>query len=52
MFTLENTNGYTQAQLDKMNAELKEALKGVEPDSDNYKQMEKIESDRIFNKYC
>lgn len=47
MFTQQNTDGYTQEQIDKLNAELAERLAGLEPESDEYKQAEKAFHDEV-----
>jgi len=41
MFTRENTEGYTQEQMDKLNAELSERLQDV--DTDDIDQIDFIE---------
>jgi hypothetical protein len=47
MFTEENTNGYTAAQLAALNAALTRRLIGVEPGSDEAIQIEKEFADQI-----
>ncbi len=49
MFTLDNTEGYTQAQCDALNAEFDARLRasGVDPDSDLARDMEKSFSDEV-----
>lgn len=47
MFTIENTEGYTQTELDQLNAELAERLEGVEPHTDKWYQAEKAFSDEV-----
>ena len=41
MFTADNTTGYTTDQLDALNYALKLKLAGVEPNSDEWHQIEK-----------
>lgn len=40
MFTADNTTGYTTDQLDALNSALKLKLAGVEPNSDEWHQIE------------
>lgn len=47
MFTLDNTEGYTQLELDELNKELAEQLNGVEYGTDEYYAIEKAFSDEI-----
>jgi hypothetical protein len=52
MFTMENTEGFDQTILDKMNAEVKKTMSKHDPKSKNYtKVCERVE-DHIFDKYC
>jgi hypothetical protein len=46
---MDNTEGYTQEQLDALNAEWQERAKseGLEPGTDEYKEMEKAFSDEV-----
>lgn len=48
-FTPDNTEGYTQAQLDALNAELAERLRaaGAEPGSDEALEIEKAFHDEV-----
>lgn len=48
-FTMENTAGYTQAELDAFNAEFAARLEaaGVEPGSDEALEMEKAFADEV-----
>ena len=55
MFTLENTTGYSQDQLNEMNIELEMEIakwSSKNPDDDDIIQIEKICSDIIFKKHC
>jgi hypothetical protein len=52
MFTTQNTEGFTQEILNKMNAELEAAIAELDQDALNYEDQVKAESDKIFNKYC
>lgn len=48
MFTMENTEGFTQAQLDFLNAELAERLAEIDPDDTDARQRaEKAFSDEV-----
>ena len=47
MFTADNTTGYTGEQLDALNDELKLRLAGVEPNSDEWHQIEQAFSDEV-----
>ena len=47
MFTQENTEGYTDSELDALNEELAERLGDLEPGSDDYQQAEKSFSDEV-----
>ena len=47
MFTLENTQGYTQKQLDEMNARLTKRLSDYDSDDLNYDQNVKVFSEQI-----
>jgi hypothetical protein len=40
MFTMDSTEGYTQNQLDALNAELEIRLAGIEPHSDEWYRIE------------
>lgn len=48
-FTAANTEGYTQAELDALNAELAERIRaaGVEPGSDQAQEIEKAFHDEV-----
>jgi hypothetical protein len=48
MFTADNTTGYTGEQLDALNSELK--LDGIEPNSDEWHQIEKAFSDEVASR--
>lgn len=52
MFTQQNTKGFNQETLDKMNAELETIMNNYDLDNDDYEQIEKHHSEIIFNKYC
>ena len=48
MFTTDNTDGYTQAQLDALNAELTAHLATIDPeDTDAREQAEKAFADEV-----
>jgi len=47
MFTQQNTDGYTDKELDALNAELNDRLSGLEPGSDEYQQAEKAFYDEV-----
>lgn len=47
MFTQENTDGYTDSELDALNEELSERLADLEPGSDEYQQVEKAFHDEV-----
>jgi hypothetical protein len=51
MFTDENTEGYSKAALEIMNAELKNALEGLELGTQGYYEEEKRASEEILKKY-
>jgi hypothetical protein len=46
-FTQENTEGYTDIQLDALNAELDDRLNGIEPYTDEWYQSQKSFSDEV-----
>lgn len=46
-FTQQNTDGYTDAQLAALNAELQQRLAGLDRDSDEYQQAEKAFHDEV-----
>lgn len=46
-FTQQNTDGYTDAQLAALNAELAERLNGLDRDSDEYQQAEAAFADEV-----
>ncbi|WNY24712.1 hypothetical protein [Methanolapillus millepedarum] len=52
MFTLDNTEGFDQRTLDKMNAEVREKMKKYDQKSKDYKKMHADVEDEIFDKYC
>jgi hypothetical protein len=52
MFNLQNTEGFTQETLDKMNAELEAAIADLDKDSLDYADQVKDVEKQIFNKYC
>jgi hypothetical protein len=52
MFTMENTEGFDQKILDKMNAEVKKILSKYDPKTKNYKQICEQAEDQVFDKYC
>ena len=52
MFTLENTEGFSQQVLDKMNAEVKEKMKKYDPKSKDYKKKMAEVEDEVFDDYC
>jgi hypothetical protein len=47
MFTMDNTEGYTQTELDALNAELADRLEGLEPGTDEYSEVEKCFNDEV-----
>lgn len=47
MFTKQNTEGYTDSQLEKFNHELAQRLTGIEPYTDEYYEIERAFSDEI-----
>jgi len=52
MFTLENTEGFSQKILDKMNAEVKEKMKKYDPKSKDYKEKKAEVENDVFDDYC
>jgi predicted nuclease with TOPRIM domain len=52
MFTLENTEGFDQKTLDKMNAEVREKMKKFDQKSKDYKKKYSEIEDEVFDKYC
>jgi hypothetical protein len=52
MFTMENTEGFDQKTLDKMNAEVKKTMSKHDPKSKNYKKLVEQVEDQVFDKYC
>lgn len=52
MFTMQNTEGFTQEILDKMNAKLADEIATLDQDEDNYEEWVEAISDRIFSEYC
>lgn len=52
MFTLDNTDGFSQKVLDQMNAEVKERMKKYDSRSKDYKKiLEQVEDD-VFDEFC
>lgn len=51
MFTNDNTEGFTAAQLEAMNAELETELNGLEPYTTEYYEEEKRASHIILKKW-
>lgn len=52
MFTMQNTEGFDQVTLDRMNSEVKKLMGKHDPKSKNYtKNYEKIE-EQVFDRYC
>lgn len=52
MFTMQNTEGFDQVTLDRMNAEVKKLMSKHDPKSKNYKKTyEKVE-EQVFDRYC
>ncbi len=52
MFTMQNTEGFDQVTLDRMNSEVKKIMSKHDPKSKNYtKNYEKIE-EQVFDRYC
>ena len=50
-FTTENTTGYTQQELDALNAELVERLAGIDPDDiDARQEVEKAFADEVSHR--
>ena len=52
MFTMENTEGFDQKTLDKMNAEVKKTMSKHDPKSKDYKKICEQVEDQVFDKYC
>lgn len=52
MFTMENTEGFSQKVLDRMNAEVKEKMKNIDSKSKEYKTKLAEVEDEIFDNYC
>jgi len=52
MFTLENTEGFSQKTLDQMNAEVRERMKKHDPKSKDYKKKQSEIEEEIFDNYC
>ncbi len=48
MFTMENTEGFDQKTLDKMNAEVKKTMSKHNPKSKDYKKLFEQVEDQIF----
>lgn len=51
MFTQENTAGFDWQDLSEMNLELIEAMKGIDPDDINYRNILKHESEKILDNW-
>lgn len=52
MFTLDNTDGFSQKVLDQMNAEVRERMKKYDSRSKDYKKiLEQVEDD-VFDEFC
>jgi hypothetical protein len=49
---MENTEGFDQKTLDKMNAEVKKNISKQDPKSKDYKKICENVEDQIFDKYC
>jgi hypothetical protein len=47
MFTQNNTEGYTDAELEALNAELDDRLSGLEPGTDEYDNAVKAFNDEV-----
>jgi len=47
MFTQQNTECYTDQELDMLNAELEELIADLDPSSDEYQQAEKAFHDEV-----
>ena len=52
IFTMENTEGFDQKTLDKMNAEVKKTMSKHDPKSKDYTKICEQVEDHIFDKYC
>ncbi|WNY26901.1 hypothetical protein MsAm2_06840 [Methanolapillus ohkumae] len=52
MFTTDNTEGFDQKTLDKMNAEVKIKMKKYDQKSKDYKKMHADVENEVFDKYC
>ncbi|NLI62150.1 MAG: hypothetical protein GX362_01895 [Methanosarcinaceae archaeon] len=52
MFTMNNTEGFSQEVLDKMNAEVKKRLAKIDPKSKNYKKAEEEIENEVFDEFC
>ncbi len=52
MFTLSNTEGFSQEVLDKMNREVRKRLSKVDPKSKDYKKIEEEIELEVFDEYC
>lgn len=52
MFTLENTEGFPQEVLEKMNTELADAIAEIDVDAISYADEVQHIEEQIFNKYC
>ena len=51
MFTDDNTEGFSKEELAQMNAELEALMSDVDPDSLDYFEIEKRNSEFILKKY-
>ncbi len=52
MFTMENTEGFDQKTLDKMNAEVKKTMSKHNAKSKDYKKICEQVEDQVFDKFC
>lgn len=52
MFTLNNTEGFSQEVLDRMNKEVQKRLSKVDINSKNYRKIESQIEDEVFDEYC
>ena len=50
-FTMDNTEGYGQAELDQMNEEFAELMQGVDENDWNYADIVKNMADRVGNRH-
>jgi len=52
MFTMENTEGFDQKTLDRMNSEVKKTMSKHDQKSKDYKKVCEQVEDQVFDKYC